>query len=90
MLTMADALQAPKDAPAVPIDHAARRPKPVQPQYNAQNVFAVLHDEDEDEHQLKLQPPPAFIQPATFSFASSAATFRMPAPRHVADIDPDL
>jgi hypothetical protein len=80
----------------VSIDHAARKPKPVQPQYHAQNVFAVLIDEDEDERQrqlqLQLQPqaPPAFMQPATFSFASSAPTFTMPAPLHAADVDPDL
>lgn len=64
----------------------------MQPQYNAQNVFAVLNDEEEEEERM-LQQAPAFIQPATFSFATSAPAFTMPVQHQrqaVVDINSDL
>ncbi|KAL3663210.1 hypothetical protein V7S43_011620 [Phytophthora oleae] len=73
------ALEAPKDAPVVNQTQTARQFKPVQPEYRGSNVFAVLDNGDEDQQKTQMapQPTPAFMQPATFTFATAKPTFTL-------------
>ncbi|KAE9344191.1 hypothetical protein PF008_g9342 [Phytophthora fragariae] len=97
------ALEAPKDVPAVNPNQPTRQIKPVQPEYRGNNVFALL--DDGDEEQQKAQVPAqtaAFMQPATFTFATAKPTFTLQSSlrqsmqpmavnaAQVQDIDPDL
>ncbi|GMF12690.1 unnamed protein product [Phytophthora lilii] len=102
------ALEAPKDAPAVNPNQQTRQSKPVQPEYRGSNVFAVLDNGDEEQQQkaqmaAQAAAPPAFMQPATFTFGAAKPTFtlqsslRQSLQQPVAvstvqgeDIDPDL
>lgn len=98
------ALEAPKDAPAVNPNQAARQSKPVQPEYRGSNVFAVLDDGDEEQQKAQAAAQaaaaPAFMQPATFTFAAAKPTFTLQsslrqsmqpvAVNAAQDIDPDL
>ncbi|KAG7398376.1 hypothetical protein PHYBOEH_011177 [Phytophthora boehmeriae] len=89
------ALQAPKDAPAVNQTQEAQKAKPVQPQYRGSNVFNVLDNGDEEQQAAQNTTQaavPAFMQPATFNFATAAPTFSLSSQpsQRVADIDPDL
>lgn len=77
------------------MDPSARRAKAPQPQYGGQNVFAVLNDEadEQPQPQQQVQQPPAFMQPATFSFGGAPASSRFQFQPHAAmaaDMDPDL
>ncbi|KAG3168378.1 hypothetical protein PI124_g3860 [Phytophthora idaei] len=102
------ALEAPKDAPAVNPNQNSRQSKPVQPEYRGSNVFAVLDNGDEEQQNPQTAPQlaPAFMQPATFSFASVKPIFTLQSSLqsslrqsmqpvtvngvHTEDIDPDL
>ncbi|KAL4139192.1 hypothetical protein PRIC2_002690 [Phytophthora ramorum] len=97
------ALEAPKDAPMVNPNQENRKSKPVQPEYHGSNVFAVLDDGDEELEKAQMATQaaaPAFMQSATFSFATAKPTFTLqsslrqsmqPAAVNGAqDIDPDL
>ncbi|KAJ8533368.1 hypothetical protein ON010_g13886 [Phytophthora cinnamomi] len=55
------ALEAPRDAPAVNPNNAARQPKPVQPEYRGSNVFAVLDDARAAGWVAKPPPSPRTI-----------------------------
>ncbi|GMF33236.1 unnamed protein product [Phytophthora fragariaefolia] len=104
------ALEAPKDAPTVNPNQATRQPKPVQPEYRSSNVFAVLDDGDEEQQKTPMAAQaaaaPAFMQPATFTFAAAKPAFTLQSSlqsslrqsmqpvavnaTHAQDIDPDL
>ncbi|KAG7392825.1 hypothetical protein PHYPSEUDO_014312 [Phytophthora pseudosyringae] len=74
------ALETPKDSPAVNTNQTARQARPVLPEYRGSNVFAVLDNGDEEQlkPQRAPQPAPAFMQPATFTFATAKPTFTLP------------
>ncbi|RLN93451.1 hypothetical protein BBJ28_00003930 [Nothophytophthora sp. Chile5] len=98
------ALQAPKDTPVGNVDPAVRKAKVLQPEYRGNNVYALLDDGEEEQTRMMQNAiaAPAFVQPATFTFATAAPSFRLPAsmqqqqqPVRVGaagaeDIDPDL
>ncbi|CAI5706766.1 unnamed protein product [Peronospora effusa] len=94
------ALNAPKDVPIVHQDHVVRQSKPMQCDYQGSNVFAVLDDDDEEQHkktETNRQPAPIFMQPATFTLAPVKSTklllqssLRQSIQPAVVEIDPDL
>ncbi|RLN48244.1 hypothetical protein BBJ29_008623 [Phytophthora kernoviae] len=96
------ALQAPKDAPVANLNQETYKAKTVQPQYRESNVFNLLDNGDEEQQAVQKvtqAAAPAFMQPATFSFATTAPTFSLPALKQPSqpvainvaeDIDPDL
>ena len=90
------ALEAPKDAPVVTLNQVTRPAKSVQLEYGSSNVFAVLDRGDEEQMPAAMQATPAFIQPATFTFAAAKQTFSPQSIRCLetqvaaVEIDPDL
>ncbi|CEG37000.1 uncharacterized protein PHALS_04466 [Plasmopara halstedii] len=72
------ALEAPKDAPVVNSNKQVCNTQRMQSEYCGSNVFAVLDNDDEDQssaQKMKLPLTPAYIRPATFTFATEKFPF---------------